>query len=151
MLGIKYLRYYPEKVFQLPSGLTIYRSWFKNANGARGVEGGPHKLFREIESRYHMNTATFLSDQYKLFKADYQANQDEFLLHVKVKKDCFNNIMINEENENQMNCAGKNVELSQSNMWFRNFKMFEEAENTGSEISYRCNNCRNCKACKEHA
>ena len=24
MIGIKYLRYHPEKVFQLPSGLTIY-------------------------------------------------------------------------------------------------------------------------------
>ena len=84
MLGIKYLRYYPEKVFQLPSGLTIYRSWFQNADGTRGVVGGPHKVFTEIESRYHMNTATFLSDQYKLFKAGYQVNPDASLLHVKV-------------------------------------------------------------------
>ena len=33
MIGIKYLRYYPEKVFRLPSGLSKYRSWFKNADG----------------------------------------------------------------------------------------------------------------------
>ena len=26
MIGLKYLRYYPKKVFQLPSGLTIYKS-----------------------------------------------------------------------------------------------------------------------------
>ena len=149
MLGIKYLRYYPEKVFQLPSGLTIYRSWFKNADGTRRVVGGPHKVFTEIESRYHLNTATFLSDQYKLFKAGYQVNPDASLLHVKVKKDCFNNTMISEGNENEMNCVSKGVEPSQSNMLVRNFKMFEEAENAGSEISYRCNNCRNCKACKE--
>ena len=84
MLGIKYLRYYPEKVFQLPSGLTIYRSWFQNADGTRGVGGGPHKMFTETEPRYHMNTATFLSDQYKLFKAGYQVNPDASLLHVKV-------------------------------------------------------------------
>ena len=151
MLGIKYLRYYPEKVFQLPSGLTIYRSWFKNADGTRGVVGGPHKVFTEIESRYHMNTATFLSDQYKLFKAGYQVNPDASLLHVKVKKDCFNKIMISEENENEMNCVSKNVKPSQSNMLVRNFKMFEEVENAGSEISYRCINCRNYKACKKHA
>ena len=50
-----------------------------------------------------------------------------------------------------MNCVSKNVEPSQSNMLVRNFKMFEEVENAGSEICYRCNNCRNCKACKEHA
>ena len=93
MLGIKYLRYYPEKVFQLPSGLTIYRSWFQNADGTRGVVGGPHKVFTEIESRYDMDTATFLSDKYKLFKVGYQVKPDVSLLHVKVKKDCFNNII----------------------------------------------------------
>ena len=32
MTGVKYLRYYLEKVFQLPSGLAIYKSWFKNAD-----------------------------------------------------------------------------------------------------------------------
>ena len=62
MLGIKYLRYYPEKLFQLPSGLTIHISCLKNADGTRGVVGGPHKVFTEIESRYHMSTAKFLSD-----------------------------------------------------------------------------------------
>ena len=98
-----------------------------------------------------MNTATFLSDQYKLFKAGYQVNPDASLLHVKVKKDCFNNIMISEGNENKMNCVSKSVEPSQSNMLVRNFKMFEEVENAGIEISYRCNSCRNCKACKEHS
>ena len=50
MIGIKYLRYYPEKVFQLPSGLSIYISWFKNADGTREVIGRPHKVFTEIES-----------------------------------------------------------------------------------------------------
>ena len=107
-------------------------------------------MFTKIESRYHMNTATPLSDQYKLFKVGYQVNPDASLLHVKVKKDCFNNIMISEENENETNCVGKNVEPSQSNLLVRSFKMFEEVENAGSEIPYRCNNCRNCKACEEH-
>ena len=90
-----------------------------------------------------MNTTTFLSDQYKLFNAP--------LLHVKVKKDCFNNIMISEGNENEMNCVRKSVEPSQSNMLVRNVKMFEELENAESEISYRWNNCRSCKACKKHS
>ena len=37
MIDIKYLRYYPKMIFQLPSGLTIYESVFENANGVRGV------------------------------------------------------------------------------------------------------------------
>ena len=31
MIGIKYLRYHPKIVFQLPSGLTIYQSVFHNS------------------------------------------------------------------------------------------------------------------------
>ena len=33
----------------------------------------------------------------------------------------------------------------------RKKKMFEDVENTGSEIVYRCSKCRNCKVCKEHS
>ena len=132
-------------MLQLPSGLTIYRSWFNNADDTRGGVGGPHKVFTEIESRYHMNTATTCSKQVT------KSTKMHSLLHVKVKKDFFNNIMVSEENQNEMNCVSKNMEPSQSNMLVRNFKKFEEVENAGSEISYRCNNCRNCKACKEHA
>ena len=42
--------------------------------------------------------------------------------------------MISEGNENEMNCVSKRVEPSQSNMSSRNFKMFEEVENAGSQI-----------------
>lgn len=37
MIGIKYLLYFPEQVFQMPSGLTIYRSRFENAGGGRSL------------------------------------------------------------------------------------------------------------------
>ena len=30
LIGIRYLRYYPEKIFELPTGLTTYESKFKN-------------------------------------------------------------------------------------------------------------------------
>ena len=33
----------------------------------------------------------------------------------------------------------------------RKQKMFEDVENTGSEITYRCSIWRNCKVCKEHS
>ena len=47
MLGIKYFRYYPEIVFQLPSGLANYQSQFLNPDGSRGVVGGPHNIFSQ--------------------------------------------------------------------------------------------------------
>ena len=95
MLGIKYLRCYPERLFQLSSGLTIYRSWLKNLDDTRGVIGDPRKSFREIESIYHINRTVFKSDQNKLFKAGYQVNPYASFLHFKIDKDCFNDFMSN--------------------------------------------------------
>ena len=95
MIGVKCLRYYPEKVFQLLSGLAIYKSWFKNADGRRGVIGSPHRVFTKIETSHQVNVRSFLTDQYKLFKSGYQVNPDASILHVKFKKDHLNDAGIN--------------------------------------------------------
>ena len=74
MTGFKYLRYYLGKMFQLLSGLAIYKCWFKNADGTRGVIGGPPKFFSEIKLSYQVNVKISLSYQYKLFNSGYQVN-----------------------------------------------------------------------------
>ena len=53
MIGIRHLRYYPEKIFKLPTGLTIYESKFKNMDGTRGIVRGPHHVFTEIQKRFY--------------------------------------------------------------------------------------------------
>ena len=93
MIGIKYLRYYPEKIFQLPSGLSIYKSWFKNSDGSRGVIGGPQEVFTRIESTYQSQTTNFLSNQYHMSKNGFQINPDLPLLHTKVEKDYMHDLM----------------------------------------------------------
>ena len=50
MTGVKYLLYYPKKVFQILSGLAIYKSSFKKADGTRGVTEGPHRVFTDNKS-----------------------------------------------------------------------------------------------------
>ena len=50
MIGIRYNRHQPKLIFELPSGLAIYRSVFENADGRVGVVGGPHQIFSIIES-----------------------------------------------------------------------------------------------------
>ena len=52
MIGVKYLRYFPKEVFQLPSGLTIFKSPFKNLDGSYGVVGGPHPVIKQIEAQF---------------------------------------------------------------------------------------------------
>ena len=61
MIGIRYLRYYSQKIFEQLTGLTIYESKFKNIDGTSGIVGGPQHLFTEkrfygsvhIKSAYH--------------------------------------------------------------------------------------------------
>ena len=45
VIGIKYLCHHPKLIYQLPSGLSIYKSMFKNSDGTRRVTGGPHEVF----------------------------------------------------------------------------------------------------------
>ena len=80
-----------------------------------------------------MNSTTFLSEQYQLFKTGYQVNPDALLLHVKMGKDYFNNLMVNNDNEDASEAESKNV------LVVRSQKIFKEVENAGSKVSYRCN------------
>ena len=85
MIGIKYLKYYPKMIFQLPSGLTIYESVFENADRGSGVIGGPLKIFSNIRN-YHAEDnihITFFSNQYNLYWNGYQVNPDISLLGFK--------------------------------------------------------------------
>ncbi|XP_066932960.1 uncharacterized protein [Clytia hemisphaerica] len=45
MIGIKYLRYFPKIIHQMPSGLSIFESSFTSTSGGSGVIGGPHPSF----------------------------------------------------------------------------------------------------------
>ena len=133
-------------MFQLPSDLAIYKSRLKNADGTRGLTGGPHRVFTEIESFHQVNVRSFLTDQYKLFKSGYQVNPDASILHVKFKKDHLNDAGINTYQFNNVDEA----KTTQS-LLVRKQKMLEVVQNTGSEITYRCSICINCKVCKEHS
>ena len=72
------------------TGMVKKCQWHKT----RGVIGGPHKILTEIESKYHINTTTFI-------KVGYQVSPDASLLHCKVEKDCFNDF-ISKKTKKQM-------------------------------------------------
>ena len=65
MIGIKYLRYFPKEVFQLPSGLTLYSSPFMNVDGSYGVVGGSHELFTAMNKEFysHYQFTSFITNQ----------------------------------------------------------------------------------------
>ena len=138
MIGSKYLKYFPKEVYQLPSGLTICRSHFKNVDGSRGVICGPHEVINLIDEQYHTNTSTFLNNQRQLFRFGYQVNPDVSLLGFK-------------DNDDSTDEEDEDVIPSVSHYHVpRLLKRFMEAEFAGSEITYRCPTCRKCTNCKCH-
>ncbi|MCH2405590.1 MAG: hypothetical protein MK200_05290, partial [Nitrosopumilus sp.] len=149
ILGIKYLRYHPQKIFSMPSGLTIYRSSFLNVDGSRGVVGGPHETFTAINDHYSCDEVFtfkhFLSNQTLLYKAGYQVNPDLKFLETKSSKDNSQDLLLNIKNENS--CKGMSCSCL---LVSRNQKIFNAVENAASEITYRCVTCRDCKECKNN-
>ena len=120
----------------------------QNADGTRCVIGGTHKIFTEIESKYYINTTTFISDQYKLLKPGYQVNPDASLLHCKVEKDCFNDFLSNTHEIFEPSNEQMKQEQLHSSFLARNLNFFEEVENAVSEISYRCKSVKTVKFAK---
>ena len=134
MIGIKYLRYHPKQIFQLPSGLTIYESVFAGIDG-NGVIGGPHELFSEIERQLNFssgyNQMTYFSEQLKLYQQGFDVNPD--ISKLGFSNDCFYNFDGNLD-----------IHLNKC------IKQHNDCEEAGTLISYRCVKCRNCVDCKNH-
>ena len=128
MIGMKYNRYFPEPIFQLPSGLTIYRSQFVNTDGSLGIIGGPHEVFNRIGSA-HLSTH-FVSSQLRLYQNGYDIDPDIRLLgYLSHVGDVFHSKSLDDAHESAINT-------------------FNEAERAGSEQTFRCVSCRGCTKCK---
>lgn len=121
MIGISYFRYYPKLIFQSESGLTIFKSVFRSSDGTTGVIGGPHESFSRVHDA-HLCPSFYTE-----------------LSHIR-------SISIVESPITHHSTPLLDHSSYRSNI----LKSFETAENTGSQITYRCTTCRNCKACKSH-
>ena len=139
MIGSQYLREYPNQIFKLPSGLTIYESPFLNPDGSRGVIGGPHPLISLIDYQHWRGDSanhitTYLSQQYQLYRLGFQVNPDCCLLVSKPSHE------LDTMDDNNLHDNIYTVRQKLRN--------FEAAENAGSVIDYRCPDCHGCTKCK---
>ena len=137
MIGIKYKRYQPKEIFELPSGLTILESKFLNPDGSRGVICGPHALVAGIEAANHSLTA-FLSNQFKLYRNGYMVNPDVSMLPFR-PDNCIGDTLMEVACNDCMSVSYVS----------RKLEFFQSVEDAGSEILYRCEECRKCETCKQ--
>ena len=139
MIGVQYLRYFPVEFFKLFSGLTIYLSPFLNIDGSRGVIAGPHPKFGLADSAFYTQPQAPTS----FFTFEMQQIRGDLSTQISIKN---YNEQVTHDIENELsqhdyincNCC----------LLSRTKQTFEESQNAGSEISYRCPKCRNCQDCK---
>ena len=59
----------------MPTGLSLFKSTFGGQNGERGIIGGPHKIFTEVQKQF-FNTSPiksiFFNDDYDSFRRKSQ-------------------------------------------------------------------------------
>ena len=102
--------------YHLDSPFTFYRSWVKNGDSTRGVIGGAHKIIAEIESKYHINKITFISDQYKCVSSQSRC----FIIALLSKKDFFNDLVSNTDEILEPSNDQMKVEQLHSSLLVRN-------------------------------
>ena len=129
MIGIKYLRHHPKLIFQAKSGLSIYQSRFHSINETRGILGGHHHSFLGQS----MQTNHF-SKEYKSIKSHSHFSSEVSMCGF---KDSVQEISYFDE-------------IRPSVFSSNPLKSFNQIEEVGSEITYRCTTCRECKKCKNY-
>ena len=63
LIGIDSTDLLPEKIYQLPNGLAVFKAKLRDIYGSRIIYAGPHKAFNKIDSQYNsleFNSMTIL-------------------------------------------------------------------------------------------
>ena len=158
ILGIRYLKYYPDLVYSLPSGLAVYKARLKSASGCQAVLGGPHAAWtRAAEQTQHMNPRVYFTKEARAWYVEEKwvsINQDKFgkmVGYMDPEEDIDKPTMVavldqQKEFHDCSHChceasAGMYSAASQERQLWR-------VEELGTESPYRCVSCRNCNKCK---
>ena len=143
MVGIKYLSYFPELIFSLPSGLSIFESKFRTMCGRRGVLGGPHSSWSHASERIeYMSAYAFLAAELRAYRSQASVLDIGWTA---ASEDWGEKPW--EDHESRCGCDCHDREAAYSLQ--EHARDFQDAERVGSELTYRCVKCRACAACKK--
>ena len=143
MKGIKYLSYFPELVFSLPSGLSIFESKIRTQCGRRGVLGGPHSSWTHAKARIeYMSAYEFLAAELRAYHAQASVLDIGWTAN---RVDAAAKPWLDAAAHCGCRCHANEACYSLREQ----AKEFDEAERIGSELTYRCIKCRACADCKK--
>ena len=159
MIGMRYIKYFPKLIFQLPSGLAIYKSKFISTDGSRGVLAGPHESWmRAIKQGGHSGFSFFLTQEAKAYnmtsrtlrfaKTPYYAMEEDLMEAPRAPKCEFIHCPTHEQ-INKWSYGGDWDTMAHFNSILRDEKEYHALEEIGTQAEYRCITCRNCAKCRQ--
>ena len=161
LIGSKYLRYFPREIHKFESGLTICESVFSSSDGTRGIVGGPHEEWEKFErsSGVAMSNVVYKATTL-IVRESWTIERDVPLLGEKEQFSqedidepiCCEMLDFSLPNDSMVKCdvapvCGQPVACA-ANRAPAGVKFFDEIENAGCDVTYRCGECRECKKCK---
>lgn len=176
MIGIRYNRYFPKLIYELPCGLGIYKTKLRHSRGYTALLGGPHRAWEDAanistvmgveiyltaEMRAYRAMTLCLTEDVKCQTADWQTDE---MRHVDLPEksalclDWDGEISADSElpqcphhdEHAEDECFHPSTNLDRT--VYASIlvdKLFLEADELGTEASYRCVQCRNCAKCRQ--
>ena len=166
LIGIRYSKYFPELLYTLPCGLSIYKSKFAAPDNRLGILGGPHNTWRNARNASNFfNPKIYFSNELRAYYSQNQVLRSSLGICATDPEKVPELTVPDDEDDVPEECSNEHCQKhSQEQGWtvhsnwdVRNSKYsirveesrFEEVENLGSELPYRCVRCRNCSDCKK--
>ena len=170
MLGVQYLRWFPQIVYMADCGLSIYQSPFLAPGGHCGVLAGPHRSWRMMNDSAHSIMRIYAHVPTAEDLVQHVPEVEEVLDDVDVHGDVIGPDGIEHLEEESDICAGDHCKVHTGQDWNlhsglltdwavntasytttpkERMDRFVEGESMGDTVDYRCPACRHCANCKQ--
>ena len=156
MIGSLFNKWFPKELFRLLNGLSIYKSYFRNPDGSRGIVSGPHRIVTEIHKSLGSNfalTRSYLTVLAQAYRDGFRTDVDVAFLHPKQERVLESSDEVSGDADDLkveyacVHCVHVAKRLPAGKRPPKILKKFERGEDAGTEMSYRCPKCRGCTDC----
>ena len=162
MLGVEFMATYPDLVFELPGGLRLYRSKIKAPGGHYGILGGPHHAWSNaLSSAHSLGPHVYFTAETRAVASVHLTLKTNFKMNMPCVPD---DLDLTPERQARLQCVEcgcweeslfDDNDVSENNVVHASYqaiaselRKFQDVENIGASIEYRCTVCRNCAACR---
>ena len=167
MIGIRYLRFFPQFRFMMDCGLSMYQSCFASPEGKDGVLAGPHRSWRHIGETSHLVNRVYWQVPVDQPRLVHEGKTPDLLASVMLQGDQVYSDGFVGDPLDDPSCQGLHCEEHSQDVyeipssWDTSFTTssyqtlskdrlvrFLDGEDMGTTVAYRCPACRNCSSCR---